>query len=45
MVFVEGGEFQVRDFGWLYDDDTMSFCDWPCGVDPGANGPHQHLWL
>ena len=34
MVFVEGGEFQMGDFGWPYDDDPKNLCDWPCGVDP-----------
>ncbi|WP_296256533.1 formylglycine-generating enzyme family protein, partial [Pseudomonas sp. UBA5706] len=33
MVFVEGGEFQMGDFGWPYDDDPANMCDWPCGVE------------
>ena len=38
MVFVEGGEFQMGDFGWPYDDDPKNLCDWPCGVDPERMG-------
>ncbi|WP_426235864.1 formylglycine-generating enzyme family protein [Pseudomonas sp. TWP3-2] len=38
MVFVEGGEFQMGDFGWPYDDDPTKLCDWPCGVDPEQMG-------
>ncbi|MDR6713626.1 formylglycine-generating enzyme required for sulfatase activity [Pseudomonas hunanensis] len=38
MVFVEGGEFQMGDFGWPYDDDPTNMCDWPCGVDPDRMG-------
>lgn len=38
MVFVEGGEFQMGDFGWPYDDDPTNMCDWPCGVDPERMG-------
>jgi len=38
MVFVEGGEFQMGDFGWPYDDDPKNLCDWPCGVDPEQMG-------
>ncbi|HDS1735287.1 TPA: SUMF1/EgtB/PvdO family nonheme iron enzyme [Pseudomonas putida] len=38
MVFVEGGEFQMGDFGWPYDDDPTDLCDWPCGVDPDRMG-------
>lgn len=39
MVFVEGGEFQMGDFGWPHDDDPENLCDWPCGVDPERMGP------
>ncbi|WP_095171838.1 SUMF1/EgtB/PvdO family nonheme iron enzyme [Pseudomonas sp. Irchel 3H3] len=39
MVFVEGGEFQMGDFGWPHDDDPANMCDWPCGVDPDRMGP------
>ena len=38
MVFVEGGEFLMGDFGWPYDDDPTNLCDWPCGVDPNRMG-------
>ena len=38
MVFIEGGEFQMGDFGWPYDDDPKNLCDWPCGVDPERMG-------
>ncbi|WP_442107756.1 formylglycine-generating enzyme family protein [Pseudomonas sp. NUPR-001] len=38
MVFVEGGEFQMGDFGWPYDDDPANLCDWPCGVEPEQMG-------
>ncbi|UVJ45956.1 formylglycine-generating enzyme family protein [Pseudomonas sp. LS1212] len=39
MVFVEGGEFQMGDFGWPHDDDPTNLCDWPCGVEPARMGP------
>ena len=38
MVFIEGGEFQMGDFGWPYDDDPANMCDWPCGVEPDRMG-------
>jgi len=38
MVFVEGGEFQMGDFGWPFDDDPTNLCDWPCGVEPERMG-------
>lgn len=38
MVFVEGGEFQMGDFGWVYDDDPANMCEWPCGVEPERMG-------
>ncbi|MEE3635753.1 SUMF1/EgtB/PvdO family nonheme iron enzyme [Pseudomonas sp. AL 58] len=34
MVFVEGGEFQMGDFGWKCDYDQSNMCEWPCGVEP-----------
>nr|WP_319528321.1 SUMF1/EgtB/PvdO family nonheme iron enzyme [Pseudomonas laurentiana] len=34
MVFVEGGEFQMGDFGWKCDYDPSTMCEWPCGVEP-----------
>ena len=39
MVFVEGGEFLMGDFGWPHNDDPKNMCDWPCGVDPSRMGP------
>ena len=39
MVFIEGGEFQMGDFGWPRDDDPSNLCDWPCGVEPAQMGP------
>ncbi|WP_409277092.1 hypothetical protein [Pseudomonas defluvii] len=33
MVFVEGGEFQMGDFGWKCDYDPSNMCEWPCGVE------------
>ena len=39
MVFVEGGEFQMGDFGWPYNDDPANMCDWPCGEEPQRMGP------
>ncbi|WP_224795583.1 formylglycine-generating enzyme family protein [Pseudomonas fluorescens] len=39
MVFVEGGEFQMGDFGWPRDDDPTHMCKWPCGVAPEQMGP------
>lgn len=38
MIFVEGGEFQMGDFGWPNGDDPTNLCDWPCGVDPDWMG-------
>ncbi|MEB0098608.1 SUMF1/EgtB/PvdO family nonheme iron enzyme, partial [Pseudomonas sp. DC1.2] len=38
MVFVEGGEFQMGDFGWVFDDDPSNMCEWPCGVEPERMG-------
>jgi formylglycine-generating enzyme required for sulfatase activity len=39
MVFVEGGEFQMGDFGWPHNFDITNMCDWPCGMDPERMGP------
>ncbi|MGY2293635.1 formylglycine-generating enzyme family protein [Pseudomonas sp. SDO528_S397] len=36
MVFVEGGEFDMGDFGWICDYDEKDVCTWPCGQDPGT---------
>ncbi|MBM3103496.1 SUMF1/EgtB/PvdO family nonheme iron enzyme [Pseudomonas sp. V1] len=38
MVFVEGGEFLMGDFGWPFDDDPTNLCDWPCGMDRNQMG-------
>ncbi|MDD2061382.1 formylglycine-generating enzyme family protein [Pseudomonas putida] len=38
MVFVEGGEFEMGDFGWPFDDNPYDLCDWPCGVDRNQMG-------
>ncbi len=34
MVRIEGGEFQMGDFGWPRGFDPHALCQWPCGVDP-----------
>lgn len=34
MVFVEGGQFDMGDFGWICDYDEQDVCEWPCGQDP-----------
>ncbi|MCG7374006.1 formylglycine-generating enzyme family protein [Pseudomonas luteola] len=34
MIFVEGGEFEMGDFGWICDFDPAQKCDWPCGEEP-----------
>ncbi|MDP4571642.1 SUMF1/EgtB/PvdO family nonheme iron enzyme [Pseudomonas sp. LPH60] len=34
MVLIEGGEFQMGDFGWPHGFDPLALCQWPCGVDP-----------
>ena len=31
MVFVEGGTFEMGDFGWVTPYDPANMCDWPCG--------------
>jgi formylglycine-generating enzyme required for sulfatase activity len=38
MVFVEGGEFEMGDFGWKQNDDPTNLCTWPCGMDPQRMG-------
>ena len=38
MVFIEGGEFQMGDFGWPLDDDPANLCEWPCGVETSRMG-------
>jgi len=32
MVFVEGGTFEMGDFGWKCDFDPAEVCSWPCGA-------------
>ena len=32
MVWIEGGEFEMGDFGWICDYDEANVCQWPCGV-------------
>jgi formylglycine-generating enzyme required for sulfatase activity len=34
MVFVEGGEFDMGDFGWICEYDEKDVCSWPCGQEP-----------
>ncbi|MGE8188321.1 formylglycine-generating enzyme family protein [Pseudomonas sp. NPDC086278] len=34
MVFVEGGQFDMGDFGWICEFDEKDVCTWPCGQDP-----------
>ncbi|MGE8188319.1 formylglycine-generating enzyme family protein [Pseudomonas sp. NPDC086278] len=34
MVFVEGGQFDMGDFGWVCEYDEKDVCTWPCGQDP-----------
>ncbi|MGY2293608.1 formylglycine-generating enzyme family protein [Pseudomonas sp. SDO528_S397] len=34
MVFVEGGQFDMGDFGWICDYDEKNVCTWPCGEEP-----------
>ncbi|WP_407364521.1 SUMF1/EgtB/PvdO family nonheme iron enzyme (plasmid) [Pseudomonas luteola] len=31
MVFIEGGKFQMGDFGWACDYNPEDNCTWPCG--------------
>ncbi len=32
MVFIEGGKFEMGDFGWKCDFDPAEVCTWPCGA-------------
>jgi len=32
MVFIEGGNFEMGDFGWKCDFNPAEVCTWPCGV-------------
>ncbi len=32
MVFVEGGTFEMGDFGWAPEYDPEHMCTWPCGL-------------
>jgi formylglycine-generating enzyme required for sulfatase activity len=34
MIYVEGGEFEMGDFGWICDVDESEACEWPCGQKP-----------
>ncbi|MFG6205963.1 formylglycine-generating enzyme family protein [Pseudomonas retamae] len=34
MVFVEGGQFDMGDFGWICEYDEKDVCTWPCGQEP-----------
>jgi formylglycine-generating enzyme required for sulfatase activity len=34
MVLIEGGEFEMGDFGAPCDYDPANMCQWPCGVEP-----------
>ncbi|KAA0977221.1 SUMF1/EgtB/PvdO family nonheme iron enzyme [Pseudomonas sp. ANT_J28] len=34
MVFVEDGQFDMGDFGWMCEYDEKDVCTWPCGQDP-----------
>ncbi|MHC8306194.1 formylglycine-generating enzyme family protein [Pseudomonas sp. PB3P13] len=34
MVFVEGGQFDMGDFGWVCEYDEKDVCTWPCGQEP-----------
>ncbi|MGY2293607.1 formylglycine-generating enzyme family protein [Pseudomonas sp. SDO528_S397] len=34
MIFIEGGQFDMGDFGWICDYDEKDVCSWPCGQDP-----------
>ncbi|CAD5110561.1 formylglycine-generating enzyme family protein [Zestomonas carbonaria] len=31
MLFVEGGTFEMGDFGWIDGYDWTNMCEWPCG--------------
>lgn len=32
MVFIEGGTFEMGDFGWKCDFNPAEVCTWPCGA-------------
>lgn len=32
MVYIEGGTFEMGDFGWKCDFDPAEVCTWPCGA-------------
>jgi len=32
MIFIEGGTFEMGDFGWKCDFNPAEVCTWPCGV-------------
>jgi len=34
MVFIEGGEFEMGDFGIPCEYDPSDMCEWPCGLTP-----------
>jgi formylglycine-generating enzyme required for sulfatase activity len=34
MVFVEGGQFDMGDFGWACEYNEKDVCAWPCGQEP-----------
>ncbi len=34
MVFIEGGEFEMGDFGIPCEYDPSDMCEWPCGLAP-----------
>ncbi|RQS58927.1 hypothetical protein DID96_35640 [Burkholderia sp. Bp8963] len=33
MVFVEGGTFEMGDFGWVSEYNPARMCEWPCGLE------------
>ncbi|WP_434555943.1 formylglycine-generating enzyme family protein [Pseudomonas aeruginosa] len=33
MVFVQGGTFEMGDFGWASEYDPAHMCEWPCGLE------------
>ncbi|CAJ0569356.1 unnamed protein product, partial [Mesorhabditis spiculigera] len=39
MVFVEGGTFEMGDFGWVGEYDPANMCEWPCGLS------RDELWF
>jgi len=32
MVYIDGGTFEMGDFGWKCDFDPAEVCTWPCGA-------------